>query len=98
MTLQLNDSPGTPPGSGALFGVALAPQGRGLYYVDDSMNETSETSCTDTNRRAGEPTSGSPASLAAGRVVQEPDACVLTASLKHRSAHRTDATFPALYG
>ncbi len=33
------DRSGSPPGSGALFGLAVAPQGRGLYYVDDVSNE-----------------------------------------------------------
>ena len=32
------DSSGSPPGSGALFGLAVAPQGAGLYYVDDATN------------------------------------------------------------
>jgi len=29
---------GSPPGSGALFGLAVAPAGRGVYYVDDAAN------------------------------------------------------------
>jgi len=33
----LLDSSGTPPGNGALFGLAVAP-GTGLYYVDDATN------------------------------------------------------------
>jgi hypothetical protein len=36
-TRQL-DSSGSPPGSGALFGLALAPGGSGIYYVDDATN------------------------------------------------------------
>lgn len=32
------DSTGNPPGSGALFGLALTPDGQGLYYVDDAAN------------------------------------------------------------
>ena len=32
------DSTGNPPGSGALFGLALTPDGQGLYYVDDATN------------------------------------------------------------
>jgi len=34
---KLLDSSGTPPGSGALFGLVPVP-GRGLYYVDDATN------------------------------------------------------------
>jgi hypothetical protein len=34
---KLLDSTGTPPGSGALFGLVQAP-GHGLYYVDDASN------------------------------------------------------------
>ena len=34
----LLDSSGSPPGSGALFGLAVAPQGSGVYYVDDATN------------------------------------------------------------
>jgi len=30
--------PGSPPGSGALFGLAVAPHGSGLYFVDDAVN------------------------------------------------------------
>lgn len=29
----------TPPGSGALFGLAVAPHHRGLYFVDDATNQ-----------------------------------------------------------
>jgi hypothetical protein len=32
------DSSGSPPGSGALFGLAVAPNGSGVYYVDDAVN------------------------------------------------------------
>jgi hypothetical protein len=32
------DRSGSPPGSGALFGLAVAPHGTGLYYVDDAVN------------------------------------------------------------
>jgi hypothetical protein len=32
------DSTGTPPGSGALFGLALTPNHRGVYFVDDATN------------------------------------------------------------
>jgi hypothetical protein len=32
------DRSGSPPGSGALFGLAVAPQGSGVYYVDDATN------------------------------------------------------------
>lgn len=31
-------STGSPPGSGALFGLAVAPHGSGVYYVDDATN------------------------------------------------------------
>ena len=34
----LLDNSGSPPGSGALFGLAVAPQGSGVYYVDDATN------------------------------------------------------------
>jgi hypothetical protein len=30
--------PPTPPGAGALFGLAVAPHGNGIYYVDDATN------------------------------------------------------------
>jgi hypothetical protein len=36
-TRQL-DSSGSPAGAGALFGLAVAPHGRGVYYVDDATN------------------------------------------------------------
>ncbi len=32
------DRSGSPPGNGALFGLAVAPRGSGLYYVDDATN------------------------------------------------------------
>src|ERR1700722_11552504 len=32
------DTSGSPPGAGALFGLAVAPFGRGVYYVDDAQN------------------------------------------------------------
>jgi hypothetical protein len=32
------DSSGSPPGAGALFGLAVAPGGTGVYYVDDATN------------------------------------------------------------
>ncbi|MGO8886731.1 MAG: hypothetical protein ACLPUO_23415 [Streptosporangiaceae bacterium] len=32
------DRAGSPPGNGALFGLAVAPHGRGIYYVDDAVN------------------------------------------------------------
>jgi hypothetical protein len=32
------DRSGSPPGSGALFGLAVAPHGAGVYYVDDAAN------------------------------------------------------------
>jgi sugar lactone lactonase YvrE len=32
------DKSGSPPGAGALFGLAVAPSGRGVYYVDDATN------------------------------------------------------------
>ena len=35
---KLLDRSGSPPGNGALFGLAVAPHGNGLYYVDDATN------------------------------------------------------------
>jgi len=35
----LLDSTGSPPGSGALFGLAVQPQGKGVYFVDDDLNQ-----------------------------------------------------------
>ncbi len=32
------DTSGSPPGAGALFGLAVAPQGSGVYFVDDAAN------------------------------------------------------------
>ncbi len=32
------DTAGSPPGAGALFGLAVVPGGRGVYYVDDNAN------------------------------------------------------------
>ena len=32
------DTSGSPPGAGALFGLALTPSGHNLYYVDDAKN------------------------------------------------------------
>jgi hypothetical protein len=31
-------SPGSPPGAGALFGLAVKPGHRAVYYVDDATN------------------------------------------------------------
>jgi hypothetical protein len=35
---KMLDSSGSPPGAGALFGLALAPHNAGVYYVDDAAN------------------------------------------------------------
>jgi hypothetical protein len=35
---KMLDSSGSPAGSGALFGLEVAPHGTGLYYVDDAVN------------------------------------------------------------
>jgi hypothetical protein len=35
---KMLDSSGSPPGAGALFGLALAPDNAGVYYVDDAVN------------------------------------------------------------
>lgn len=35
---RLLDRHGSPPGNGAMFGLAVAPGGRGVYYVDDAVN------------------------------------------------------------
>jgi hypothetical protein len=32
------DSSGSPPGAGALFGLAVTPNANGIYYVDDAVN------------------------------------------------------------
>jgi len=34
----LLDNTGTPPGAGALFGLAVTPNANGVYYVDDAAN------------------------------------------------------------
>jgi hypothetical protein len=36
--VKLLDNNGTPPGNGALFGLAVAPNGKSLYFVDDATN------------------------------------------------------------
>jgi hypothetical protein len=38
VAVKVLDSSGNPPGSGALFGLAVAPHGHGLYFVDDATN------------------------------------------------------------
>jgi hypothetical protein len=38
LATRLLDSSGSPKGAGALFGLAVAPRGHGLYYVDDAVN------------------------------------------------------------
>jgi len=38
VAMRLIDKSGSPPGSGALFGLTLAPGGAGVYYVDDAAN------------------------------------------------------------
>jgi hypothetical protein len=35
---KMLDSSGSPPGSGALFGLGVAPNNAGVYYVDDAVN------------------------------------------------------------
>jgi hypothetical protein len=35
---QFLDTSGSPPGAGALFGLAVAQGGRGVYFVDDATN------------------------------------------------------------
>jgi hypothetical protein len=35
---KLLDNSGSPPGNGALFGLAVAPNNAGVYYVDDAVN------------------------------------------------------------
>jgi hypothetical protein len=32
------DTTGSPPGSGALFGLAVQPEDKGVYFVDDDEN------------------------------------------------------------
>jgi hypothetical protein len=39
VAIKYLDMTGTPPGSGALFGLAIAPKGGGLYFVDDDTNQ-----------------------------------------------------------
>ena len=39
------DSSGTPPGAGALFGLAVAPEGKGVYFVDDATNTLNLLHC-----------------------------------------------------
>ena len=36
---KLLDSSGSPPGAGALFGLAIQPGGHGVYFVDDATNQ-----------------------------------------------------------
>jgi sugar lactone lactonase YvrE len=36
------DQAQSPPGNGDLFGMAISPDGRGLYYVEDDMNTLME--------------------------------------------------------
>jgi len=38
VTLDSTPAPPALPGSGALFGLAVAPNGSGVYYVDDATN------------------------------------------------------------
>ena len=38
VALRQLDSTGTPPGAGALFGLAVAPDRRSVYFVDDATN------------------------------------------------------------
>jgi plastocyanin len=35
---KLLDASGSPPGAGCLFGLAIVPAGKGVYYVDDCTN------------------------------------------------------------
>jgi hypothetical protein len=35
---RMLDTSGSPPGTGALFGLAIAPHGQGVYFVDDATN------------------------------------------------------------
>lgn len=37
-TLDNTPVPGLSSGKGALFGIAIAPGGRGVYFVDDGNN------------------------------------------------------------
>jgi hypothetical protein len=38
VAMRFLDRSGSPPGSGALFGLTLAPHDAGVYYVDDAVN------------------------------------------------------------
>jgi hypothetical protein len=38
VTTRFLDRSGSPPGAGALFGLAVAPAASGVYYVDDAVN------------------------------------------------------------
>jgi hypothetical protein len=38
IAVRMLDRSGSPPGAGALFGLAVAPHASGLYYVDDAVN------------------------------------------------------------
>jgi hypothetical protein len=38
VAMRFIDRSGSPPGSGALFGLTLAPNNAGVYYVDDAAN------------------------------------------------------------
>lgn len=38
VSVKVLDTSGSPPGAGALFGLAVAPYGYGVYYVDDATN------------------------------------------------------------
>jgi len=38
VSVKVLDTSGSPPGAGALFGLAVAPHGHGVYYVDDATN------------------------------------------------------------
>jgi len=39
VAMRFLDRSGSPPGAGALFGLAIAPAGRGVYFVDDATNK-----------------------------------------------------------
>jgi len=36
--VKILDTSGSPAGAGALFGLAVAPYGNGVYFVDDATN------------------------------------------------------------
>jgi hypothetical protein len=38
VSVKVLDTSGSPAGAGALFGLAVAPHGHGVYYVDDATN------------------------------------------------------------